>query len=131
MFKTRYKEAGCDRLSKPAAEVIRKTRNHPPVHREGGRIYAVVRRTGERGVGEIKDKEVLDQDLWGRDHRGETSSTGTPPCPPTKFSSTTGGGTVMERDTRPRDLRRADLGRPARNWLDTVGDRRSVKLQYH
>ena len=44
-------EAGRDRLSEPAAEVIGKTRNHPPVRGEGGRTRAVVRRTGERGGG--------------------------------------------------------------------------------
>ena len=76
-----------DRSSEPAAEDIGATQKHPPIRREGVSTHAVVRGTGEGGGGgrRLKTEELRDQDLWGRDHWGAPSSTGTPPAPHPDF----------------------------------------------
>ena len=53
-------EAGRDCPREPAAEDIRKMRNHPPVRREGGRTRAVLQGTRERGKGgeKIEDQRT-------------------------------------------------------------------------
>ena len=63
------REAVCDRLGEPAAEVIGKTQNHPPVCREDGRTRAVVWRTGE-GWGRSKKEKTQIQEFCGQDHWG-------------------------------------------------------------
>ena len=61
------------------------------------------REQGEgRGENNIKDKELQDQELQGRNHRGELSSNGMSPHPPPPQLSSTTSGTVVERDPRRR-----------------------------
>ena len=109
---------------------MKKTRNHPPVCREGG-IH--VQLYGERGRGggggrEGQRRRTTRSRPSGTGSLGDDVSYQDPPPLTAKYYHRHSQGARPQALGRPgRHIR----GRPARHWLEPVGDGRSVKVHCH